>query len=589
MITRYAFFEGAVRKGLTEAFRDAVLEELLPTWRAFPGAADVRVRFAVERDDDAPEYPMILAVDYPDRAALDHALASPERQASRAATERVLPRFFDGRIHHHVTDSHHFRGCPGTDGGEAKAAAITRYALLEGSVPEDRTAAFRQSVLDDVVPAWRALPGALAVRIAFAEGRDEAAPEFPLIVAIDYADIDMLGAALASPERDACREALEGRVLPAFFSGRLHHHVTAAHEVAATEAAGPIEGASKAQRMRVRAGARAVKMTDVAKAAGVSPMTVSRAFRADASIEEKTRKRVLEAAEKLGYMFDERASNLRSRKSDFVAVTVPTINNPNFAETVDALSLQLASVGLQVLLGYDRYDTAEEELRLQQLLRRRPEAIVVTGGRHSARSRRLLEASGIPVIETWDLPEQPLGHVVGFSNSSAMQLAVDHVVARGARRIAFIGGDFNQDTRGADRRSGFIQSMERHGLDPGCLIPIGGPSSIRNGTSAMAHLLDTHSDIEAVVGVFDHASFGALAECQRRGIRVPEDIMIASFGAIDIATFAYPSITTVDPHASEIGRRVGLLIADLLENPERKTGPIRIEIGPVLRIGESTG
>ena len=103
MITRYALFEGEIRAGLDAAFRKAVLDELLPTWRAFPGAVAVRVTFLQERDEGAPGFPLILAVDYPDRAALDRALASPERQASRAATQRVVPRFFDGRIHHHVT------------------------------------------------------------------------------------------------------------------------------------------------------------------------------------------------------------------------------------------------------------------------------------------------------------------------------------------------------------------------------------------------------------------------------------------------------------------------------------------------------
>jgi hypothetical protein len=106
MITRFALFEGSVREGQVDAFRRAVLDELLPTWQAFPGAVAVRVSFSEERDEGAPEFPLILAVDYPDRMALEQALASNERVTSRAATESVLPRYFDGRIHHHVTESH---------------------------------------------------------------------------------------------------------------------------------------------------------------------------------------------------------------------------------------------------------------------------------------------------------------------------------------------------------------------------------------------------------------------------------------------------------------------------------------------------
>lgn len=106
MITRYALFEGHVRDGQEKAFRDAVLAEILPKWKAFPGARAVRVSFAEARDDGAPEYPLILAISYPDLAAVDAALASPVRAQSRAATESVMARFFTGRIHHHVTTAY---------------------------------------------------------------------------------------------------------------------------------------------------------------------------------------------------------------------------------------------------------------------------------------------------------------------------------------------------------------------------------------------------------------------------------------------------------------------------------------------------
>ena len=108
MITRYALFEGDLRPGSEAEFRDAVLSDLLPKWLAFPGAMDVRVSFAVERDPGAPAFPLILAVTYPDRAAVATALASPIRAESRAATEVVMARFFTGRIHHHVTEAHEF-------------------------------------------------------------------------------------------------------------------------------------------------------------------------------------------------------------------------------------------------------------------------------------------------------------------------------------------------------------------------------------------------------------------------------------------------------------------------------------------------
>jgi hypothetical protein len=106
MITRFAMFDGQVHPGQTEAFRQAILTEVLPHWKSFPSVLAVRVCFSDERDTDAPEMPLILAISYPDRAAVDIALASPERALAKAATESVLARFFTGRVHHHITEAH---------------------------------------------------------------------------------------------------------------------------------------------------------------------------------------------------------------------------------------------------------------------------------------------------------------------------------------------------------------------------------------------------------------------------------------------------------------------------------------------------
>jgi LacI family transcriptional regulator, gluconate utilization system Gnt-I transcriptional repressor len=328
-------------------------------------------------------------------------------------------------------------------------------------------------------------------------------------------------------------------------------------------------------------------MTDVARKAGVSPMTVSRAFKADSSISGATREAILKAADELGYVFDSTASNLRSQKTDFVAVTIPSINNANFADTVRALSDGLKPRGLQILLATTDYDMNEEERLIEQLLRRRPEAIVVTGGNHTPRARRLLENSGIPVIETWDLPDDPIDHVVGFSNAQAVQGMVDHFVAGGMTRIAFIGGDASRDTRGADRRAGFVAAMQAHGLDTSRLVAAGPPPiSMREGADAMARLLDSLPDTEAVICVSDLSAFGALTECQRRGVAVPDRISIAGFGDYEIAGISVPSLTTINPHPREIGSRAVSLITDLLDG--KQTEQARIVISPALILRQSS-
>lgn len=311
-----------------------------------------------------------------------------------------------------------------------------------------------------------------------------------------------------------------------------------------------------------------VTMKDVAKAAGVSVMTVSRAFRDDSSIRQETRAAIRETADNLGYVFDSTAANLRTQKTGFVAVTIPSINNANFAETVDGLTEALKEHGLQVLLSATNYDKRNEEEAIEQLLRRRPEALVITGGRHTDRARRLLQGAGIPIVETWDVPADPIDHVVGFSNAATMADMVDHLLDQGLTKIAFIGGDAKADTRGADRRAGFVQAMEAHSLDASRLIEAGPPPiSMCEGAAAMAHLLEEYPDTQAVICVSDLSAFGALTECQRIGVSVPGDIAIAGFGAYEIAEICVPTLTTIDPKPRLIGEWTAQIIAQALAQP----------------------
>lgn len=327
-------------------------------------------------------------------------------------------------------------------------------------------------------------------------------------------------------------------------------------------------------------------MADIARIAGVSPMTVSRAFKADGPISAQTQKSILEIAEDLGYVFDSTASNLRSQKTDFVAVTIPSVNNANFADMVGGLSTTLSQRDLQILLGFTNYDPDAEERLIAQLLRRKPQAVVVTGGAHTIRARKLLENARIPVIETWDAPQRPIGHWVGFSNAVAVRQMVDHFVRAGYRRIAFMGGEERRDRRGSDRRLGFITAVKDHGLDPSRLVATGAPPiSMREGAKAMTALLADFPDTDAVICVSDLCAFGALSECQRRGIGVPGDIALGGFGNYEIGSVCVPALTTIDAHARQIGERTGALILDVLDRGGDR-GHVTIE--PELIVRESS-
>ncbi len=318
-------------------------------------------------------------------------------------------------------------------------------------------------------------------------------------------------------------------------------------------------------------------MSDVARRAGVSTMTVSRALRDGASIAAETREKIMKAVEELGYVLDQSAGSLSSKRTGFVAALIPSINNSNFADTARGLTDALQGSGLQLLLGYTDYSIEKEEGLIESMLRRRPEAIVVTGGRHTVRGRKLLEMAGIPVIETWDLPSKPVRHAVGFSNAEAAEALVRYLHKKGYRKIGFIGGTSNRDTRGADRRLGYERAMAALGLKDTRIISFGTPPiSMKQGGEALARLVDQWPDVEAAICVSDLSAFGALTECQRRKWAVPKRIAIAGFGDFEISSCSYPTITTVGVNCYEIGRRSGDLLMRAIEG-ERARKPIAAE------------
>jgi len=299
-------------------------------------------------------------------------------------------------------------------------------------------------------------------------------------------------------------------------------------------------------------------MATVAARAGVSAMTVSRALKSDGAVSEETRRRILAAVEELGYVLDLSAGALSSKRTGFVAVLVPSINNSNFSDTARGITEAIEGQGLQMLLGYTDYDLDKEAQLVQAMLTRRPDGIIVTDGRHTPKARRMLQSAGIPVVETWDLPADPIDHVVGFSNAEASRALVHRLYQKGYRNIAFIGGASKRDTRGADRRLGYKRAVEELGLPVGRTISFGNPPiSMEQGGEAIVHLIEQWPNVDAAVCVSDLSAFGAIMECHRRGLSVPGDIAIAGFGNFEVSWCCQPTITTVSVDAYGIGLRAG--------------------------------
>lgn len=312
-------------------------------------------------------------------------------------------------------------------------------------------------------------------------------------------------------------------------------------------------------------------MRDVALIANVSPMTVSRVLTQPDLVAESTRDRVNEAIAKLGYVPDLIAGSLSSKKSGFIAIVLPTLNNINFAETARGLTDALRPAGFQLLIAYTDYRVDEEEALIRAMLTRRPEGIVLTGGHHTRATQQLLLAAEVPVVEIWDLPRQPIGHAVGFSNFEVGRAMTQRLVERGYRRCAFLGppesGRGFRDFRGEERLAGHLGALGDAGLDAHRVVRHGdGPVSFTHGAESLSLLLETHDDVDAVFAVSDLSAVGALMECHRRGLSVPGDLAIAGFGDFEIGAQSVPSLTTVHIDCVRIGASAGRLMLELLDD-----------------------
>ena len=308
-------------------------------------------------------------------------------------------------------------------------------------------------------------------------------------------------------------------------------------------------------------------MADVARLAGTSTMTVSRALKGSDAVTMETRSRVMRAVDELGYILDLSAPALSSRRTGVVPVLIPSLNNSNFSEIVQGIFevFHGEAEPQQILLGCTGYSRHQEETLVQTLLQRRPEGMIVTGGLHTPRARQLLLRAEIPVLELWELPENPIDHAIGFSGSTVIQDMVARLRSRGYRNIAYIGGHSTDDTRKNERLAGYQQAVESLGLERAHVISMGHPPiTVNHGCQAVVRLLEEWPAVEAVVCVSDLPAFGAIMECHRRGWKVPERLAVAGFGDFEIARSCWPAITTASINGAEIGHRAARLMVEAI-------------------------
>lgn len=323
-----------------------------------------------------------------------------------------------------------------------------------------------------------------------------------------------------------------------------------------------------------RRGSGGITLSDVAKLAGVSAITISRALNTPERVSAETLQRVRDAIARTGYVPNLMAGGLASNRSRLVAALVPTIAGPVFLNTIQALTEALDAGGYQLMLGQSGYARSREDALIDAIVGRRPDGIVLTGILHSADGRRKLLASGIPVVETWDLTPTPIDMLVGFSHEKVGIAVAEHLHARGCRRPAIVTAD---DHRAQQRRTGFEQRLRALGIAevPACAVPA--PSTLGNGRAGLAELLQRAPDIDAVFCSSDVLAHGVITEAQARGLAVPGELAVMGFGGLGFAQHVHPALSTVDIDGAAIGQQAARFIMDRVEG--RDPGPAVRDIG----------
>jgi LacI family gluconate utilization system Gnt-I transcriptional repressor len=325
------------------------------------------------------------------------------------------------------------------------------------------------------------------------------------------------------------------------------------------------------------------KLTDLAAATGLSEITVWRALNRPDSVAEKTRRKVELKLEEIGYVRDMVASSLSSKRTGIVAAIVPTLANSIFADMIDGLSSELDLAGFRLLLANSGYDINRELTLMRAFAGRRPEGVVLTGGRHHAAAEALLRNLGIPVVETWCLRRDRIDMAVGFSNRLAGHAATRFLIERGRKHYAFLSGPMTDNDRANDRMSGFRHALRAAKIEFDPRLAAHGPISLNAGALAIDRLLAIDPDFDALVCTGDVLAIGAMSRLQDLGKEVPRDVAVIGMGDLDIAAFARPGLTTLRIPAAEIGRKAGRALVERMAGHSGPKGAIDVGFEIVAR------
>jgi DNA-binding LacI/PurR family transcriptional regulator len=334
-----------------------------------------------------------------------------------------------------------------------------------------------------------------------------------------------------------------------------------------------------------------VSIKDIAKAAGVSHSTVSRALSDSPLVSEETKLRIQLLAREMGYSPDAQARSLVMGRTQTIGVVVTTITDPFIAEVVQAVESTAHSHGYSVLWASSQSEPEREIAAVEMLHTKRVDGVIVTSSRVGALYQQHLDRLGVPVVLINSHSEQRGLYTfsVSVDNQRGGYIAVKHLIELGHRRIAYVRGaaDHSDDLA---RLGGYRQALNEEGIALDPTLVISGTGRVGGGERALSVLLEASDRATAVFCYNDMTAIGLLRAARREGISVPGDLAVVGFDDIPLASYVTPSLTTIAQPKGQMGRRATQMVLGLLSDAGSTPQPVsNITVQGSLTVRESSG
>jgi LacI family gluconate utilization system Gnt-I transcriptional repressor len=315
-------------------------------------------------------------------------------------------------------------------------------------------------------------------------------------------------------------------------------------------------------------------------------MTVSRVLRNKGDVSEATRRKVQEAAKRLGYVPNKIAGALASSNVNLVAVIIPSLGNMVFPEVLAGISAALEDTELQPVVGVTDYLPEKEEKVLFEMLSWRPAGVIIAGLEHSEASRAMLMQAGVPVVEIMDTDGEPVDACVGISHRRAGRKMAEAILKAGYKRIGFMGTKMPLDHRARKRFEGFTRTLAKAGIEIADQEFYSGGSALAKGREMTEAMLARTPDLDFLYYSNDMIGAGGLLYLQERGVDVPGQIGLAGFNGVELLQGLPRQLATMDACRREIGEAAARIIADDRQGTPRQAEAITV-LKPKLAFGDT--